>query len=201
MLVWLMSAAPALTPTVGLALRPIQRPPPETTTEQLQYTVAPPLAPYGGVRVGRWSFLGSLGIATTQVTARADDVVSRQRAGLIRPGVDVRLALLDEPDGVPSPFVLLGVHGTFPIVGDRSTGFTEEEQAVADRLADEMRSSLGRLGGRAGAGVVLDVHRGLGLGFELALDWSRSFLLGRDEAGTVMHAVSTDAAVLLQLEW
>lgn len=200
MLAWCIATAVAVVPTVGIEVRPIPRTPPETVSQALEAAVVPPLVGYGGVRVWRLTVLASLGVAQRRTVARADGIQSVQRVGLVRPALDVRFALLDRPDGVPEPYLLVGGQITVPVVSDVSDGYTDDEQEAADLAAAEERRRLGRFGGRVGAGAVMPVWQGLGLGGQVALDWSRSYALG-DQPGTVTGLLSTDVSVLLQFEW
>lgn len=199
MLTWCIATAAAGSPLFGVEVRPIPRPNPSTVPDVLQAAVAPPLAAYGGARWGWVSVVGSFGVAQRTTRSSADGAASTLRVGLLRPGVDLRLSLLDRPHG-PEPYVMLGGHITLPVVADVSDAYTDEEQASANVAAAEERRRLGRFGARAGGGAIVPLRAGLGVGAQVALEWSRGFALA-GQPGTVSSTWTTDASLLLQFEW
>ncbi|MCA9494026.1 MAG: hypothetical protein KC621_29060 [Myxococcales bacterium] len=161
----------------------------------------PDLMAYGGVwlaeRVGAHAAFGAARIQTTSWT---EDVYVQRHWGVVRPALDLRLALLRRDRPLPIPWVLVGGHVDLPSSRDVSNGYTEDEQLAADEAATEDRIRLGAWGGRAGAGVDLGVLPYLRLGGQWTLGWQRSLWKSGDP-GTVTSFVSAEAAFLLEFQW
>lgn len=195
----LLGLAGAAQPVLGVTFSPLAAFVTAADDTALERTARPPLTAYGGARLGRVSLLGSLGVASQSTVSRAEGVTSRQRLGLVRPGLDVRVALLNDPQGVPEPFLLAGAHVTVPLVADVSDGFTDEEREAAREAAQAERRRRGRLGGRLGAGALVRLHPSIGLGAQYTIGWERSF--ARQGPGTVTHDVVSDASLIFELTW
>ncbi len=173
--------------TTGLAVGP------------LDGLVRSSLSAYGGVGLGaRLQLLGSLGIARVQTTVRTGEAVTQRHQGVVRPGVDVRVHLLE--GGQPALFALGGVHLDLPSARDASSGYTKEEQEAADQAAAFERARLGGIGGRLGLGGTVELTPALALGLQYAVQWQRSLLRG-DDPSTVTSLLRGEAALLLQLQW
>ncbi|MCA9573047.1 MAG: hypothetical protein KC656_34665, partial [Myxococcales bacterium] len=103
-----------------------------TAVGELDGTVRSVASAYGGAWITRHVGIAvGLGVALAQATSRVDDVERQRTVGVFRPSLDVRLGWMERRPRFPIPWFLVGVYGDIPLASDRSTGFTEEEQAAA----------------------------------------------------------------------
>lgn len=200
----------AATPTVGLEWRPLSRGDlvwsEDNRTSGLSVGefdgfVRPALQFSAGAWMGpRTAMLGSLGIARLQNTTIVDDVYRQRHWGVIRPSMDVRLALTDVAEKKPIPWFLLGLYGDVPSARDVSNGYTDEEQADADELAGTERARLGGVGARAGFGTDWHFPGGFVIGGQYAVGVHRS-VFQADDADSVTAWTVGEASLLLGFEW
>ena len=136
MLAWavLMASSPAIAGTgavFGVELRPLSRGDLTWVAEgntsgeavgALDGFVRPNLQAYGGVVLGdTFVVLGSLGVARLQTTVRADDVVTQQHVGVVRPALDLRVRLAEAAPLRPVPHLVAGFHLAIPSARDTSS--------------------------------------------------------------------------------
>jgi hypothetical protein len=213
MLVWLLLAlipARAATPMAGVAWTPFARSDLVWVDDgrtsgvgvgEFDGMVRPALTGFGGAWISRrLGLVGTLGVARLQSTTWVGDTYRHRHWGVVRPGLDLRIALSGREVGRPAPWVLVGVHGDIPSARDVSNGYTDDEQEQADETAYVDRARLGGLGARVGLGVDYRLREGISVGAMWAAEWHRG-VLRTDEANTVSSWVGADAALLLTFEW
>ena len=161
----------------------------------------PALAAFGGAWVSeRVGVVGSLGVARLQSTTWTGDTWRQRHWGVVRPEIDLRIALSTREVGRPAPWLFLGLYGDIPSARDVSNGYNEAEQEDADEDAWVERVRLGGLGGRLGAGVDYRLRDGLALGATWAVGYHRGFLQSTDTK-VVSSWLATEASLLLSFEW
>lgn len=203
-------AAPEITPYAGVEFHPFSRADEVWVDEQrttgtavgeFDGVVRPALAGFVGTWIGpRFGLHMGVGVARIQTTTWTDETFRQQHWGVVRPSLDLRVALLERRDRRPIPFVLLGGYADIPSARDVSDAYSEEEQAAADTTSQLDRLTLWGFGGRLGGGVDYRVLPGLALGAQVALGLHQSVLAGQD-ASAVSSWVATEAAFLLIFEW
>ncbi len=207
---WIASIAGAGAPYGGLEWRPLDRGDlswidDERTTGlavgEQDGTVSPALSAFfGGWLTDRFALQGSLGVARLTSTTWVGEVWEQRHWGVVRPGVDARLALMRPRDRWPLPWAILGLYGDIPSARTTSNGFDETEQEEADLLATSDRARLAGLGGRVGLGVDLRLHPAFAIGATYCLAVHRSLFLG-DDPRVVTSFVSGQAAILATFVW
>ncbi|MBW1881491.1 MAG: hypothetical protein JRJ84_24300 [Deltaproteobacteria bacterium] len=213
MLVWLLLAlipAHAVTPMAGVAWTPFSRSDLVWTDDgrtsgvgvgEFDGAVRPALTGFGGAWISRRvGLVGTLGVARLQSTTWVGDTYRQRHWGVVRPGMDLRVALSTREVGRPAPWAMVGVHGDIPSARDVSNGYTDDEQDQADDTAFVDRARLGGVGGRVGIGVDYRLREGIAVGAMWAAEYHRG-VLRTDEANTVSSWVGADAALLLTFEW
>lgn len=212
-LMWLLVAvavASAAEPYGGVEWRPLSRADLTWVEEGLTSgaavgefdgAVRPSLQAHAGLWLGeRVALGGSLGVARMQQTARSQDVWRRRHRGVVRPAVDLRLALARPAPQRAQPWVLLGAHFDVPSARDVSDGYTDDEQQAADRAATAERHRLGGFGGRVGVGAEYPLTPGVAIGASYALQWHRSLAFGDDFASAGQWLVG-EASLWLLFRW
>lgn len=211
---WLVipfSIAHAATPIAGLEWRPLSRADVDWVVDErtsglgvgeFDGVVSPALTAFAGAWVSpRISLTGGLGIARLTSTTWVDEVYQQHHWGVIRPMVDVRIAMTRERRvGHPYPWLLAGTHVDIPSARDVSNAYTEEEQAAADEVAYVERVRLGGLGGRLGAGAELRVNEVITIGASWSLGGHWAVLRSSD-ARTTSSWISSEAALRVCFEW
>lgn len=210
----LLGFAEAATPFAGLEWRPLARSDLVWVDEQrtsgfavgeFDGTVRPALQAFGGAWVSRRIGVGgALGVARLTNTTQVDDIIRQRHWGVIRPSLDLRIALLrrsvaGDPRR-PLPWVIAGIHADVPSARDLSNGYTEDERAAADEASTIERARLAGLGGRVGVGLDYPIAPGLSLGALYTLQWHRG-IFRTDDLSIVSQWLATDAAVVLVFEW
>lgn len=205
-----IASALATTPFAGVEWRPLSRADLGWVLDERDSGVAvgefdgsvrPPLLAYGGAWVGeRTAIAGSLGVARLTNTTEVDAIIRQRHWGVIRPGIDLRFALLRPEERRPLPWLLLGGHADVPSARDTSTGYTRDEQAVADEQAFVERASLGGVGVRAGLGAEIELQPGLTLGAQWALGWQIATWRA-DDLDQTSQWLAADASLLLGFRW
>ena len=206
----LLAAAHAVSPFGGVEYRPLSRGDLGWIEEgrtsglgvaELDGTVRPSLSGFAGAWLTERTALSlSLGVARLQNTTDVDDVVRQRHWGVVRPGVDVRWAILERAPRRPLPWVILGGHLNIPSARDVSNGYTKKEQKAADELAFIERSKLAGFGARFGLGADYEILPGLGIGAQWALEWHQAPWRS-DSLTQATSWVSADAALLLLFRW
>ena len=159
----------------------------------------PNLQAYGGVNWRRLSVITSLGIAGFQTTTQADDVTNTRGYWAVRPAVDTRLWWLKQQRRRPGAYAIIGIHAGIPIVENSSSGFTPEEQAVANELAANDQARLGSFGARAGVGAMVQLHPAIAAGAQYTLDVQRSWWVPEEPGASVV--LTGDATFFVELRW
>jgi hypothetical protein len=163
-------------------------------------TTRPSLQPFGGAWFGPVGLAASIGIARLTASSTADDVRRQRHWGVIRPGLDLRVALTERAGSKPIPWAVIGVAGSIPSARDVSNGFTDAEQAEADRAAQAERVRLGGVGARLGAGLDYGLLPHLSLGAELSIEWYTSTLRSSD-AVSASTWLGSRGSLLLTFDW
>lgn len=164
-------------------------------------TVRPSLQAHAGMWLNeRVSIGGSLGLARLQQTSASQDIWRRRHWAVLRPGVDLRLALAERAEQRAVPWVLLGAHVTLPSVREVSPGYTSEEQEAADRAAATERYRLGGFGGRVGAGAEYAITPGLAFAASYTVEWHRSWARS-DDFASVGQWLAGEASLWLLFRW
>lgn len=211
MLAWIVSAALAATPTVGVAWTPMSRADLSwvadertsgTGVGEFDGVVDPALAAWGGVWLhDRWALVGGLGIARLTSTTWDGDTWRQRHWGVVRPSVDLRWAALKRDAAHPIvPFFDVGAHGAIPSARDTSNGYSAEEAEQADADASVDRLRLGGVGGRVGAGVDWRPRPGLALGAQYVVE-ARWATLRTNDATIVSSYISSQVELLVAFEW
>lgn len=205
-----LAAPSTTTPLAGVEWRPLSRADlgwivddrdSGVAVGEFDGSVRPALFAYGGAWVGdRAAVIGTLGIARLTNTTEVDTVIRQRHWGVIRPGVDLRFALIEPRDRVPLPWLLIGGHADIPSARDVSTGYTRDEQKVADEQAFVERASLGGVGTRAGLGAEIEVQPGLTLGAQWTVGWQVATWRA-DDLDQTSSWVAADASILLGFRW
>jgi hypothetical protein len=209
---WLLAcgAAIAATPYAGVEWRPLSRG--DLTWVQEGDTtgllvgsgdgfVSPQLQAYGGAWVtDRLGMHAALGVARLQSTSWAGDVFVQRHWGVVRPAIDVRVALLSRSDWRPVPWLFLGGHLDVPSSRATSNGYTAEEREAAGRAATLDRIRLGGIGGRLGAGADLALLPSLRLGLQWALGWQRTLFKGSEPSAITQWMVA-EGSLLVEIHW
>ncbi|MCO4744276.1 MAG: hypothetical protein KC912_05770 [Proteobacteria bacterium] len=163
-------------------------------------TTRPSLQPFGGAWFDRVGLVASIGVARLTASTTADGVRRQRHWGVIRPGVDLRVALVERTIAKPIPWAVVGVAGSVPSARDVSNGFTDAEQTEADRAAQAERVRLGGIGARLGAGLDYALLPHLSLGAELSLEWYTSTLRTAD-AVSASTWLGSRGSLLLTFDW
>ncbi len=172
-----------------------------TAVGEFDGTVRPVLGAFGGAWFSRVVGLSvELQYAQIDRGSRTEDTRSLIRTAVLRPALDLRFGWMEPRERAPIPWVFVGVYGDIPIVGNRSTGFTEDEQASADEAAADTRYRLGGVGGRAGLGLDYRLLPGLMIGGQVGVGLHRAGYTGGDTRFSTLW-VSTEAALLVTFEW
>lgn len=172
-----------------------------TAVGEFDGAVSSVLSAFGGGWFNRHVGLqASLGVALSQSSSVAGDIVRNRTWAVLRPGLDLRLGWAEHGLRKPVPWVLVGAYGDIPISADVSNGYSEEEQAAADEAVLDERFRLGGVGGRVGFGVDYEVLQGLSLGALVSLGLHRSGYTGGDTTFTTLW-LSTEASILLTYLW
>ena len=163
--------------------------------------VRPNLQAFFGGWIGNYLALsGTLGVARLQNVTWVSDIYRQRHWGVLRPGLDVRVAPLKRQDRLPTLWFLLGCHGDIPSARDISNGYTNEEQEGADETALGERARLGGVGARLGVGVEQKIAPALLVGALYAVEWQRS-VLESDDATAVSSWLGSRAALMLTFQW
>jgi len=165
--------------------------------------VAPGLAAYfGGWLSHRTALSGSLGIARLANSTLVDEIWHQRHWGVIRPGIDLRVAIGSRPERTPWPYVLGGLYGNIPSARDVSNGFTKPEQKAADEAAGQERLRLAGVGVRTGFGVdyPLTERQTVLLGGLYTVDIRRSIFVA-DDTSAVTSWMATSAMLLVTVQW
>lgn len=228
MLLLLLSslAQAGVVPMVGVEYSPLSRGDLTWTSEDRSSGLAvgefdgfvnPSLQLYGGAwlheRVG---FTVSFGVAslssrtwtdsvaTGEVDADGNDItvdIYRTRTWtVLRPAGELRVALTPRLLRRPCLWLAAGGYGDIPITSDESSGYSEEEQALADETAYADAARLGGFGLTGGLGVTYRVVDGIAVGLRGDLGWHQGVLLTEDTS-VVSSWITTNASLLLQFEW
>ena len=204
-----MSLAQAAAPMAGLSWTPLSRADlvwvedgrtTGTGVGEFDGTSRASLMPWAGAWLGRTALVGTMGVAWLGTSTSSDGVVRRSHRGVLRPGLDLRYALMPRSESTPLPWLVLGAAGSIPFARDRSNAYTDEEQAQADQATLVERARLGGLGARVGAGVEVRITGGLSLGAEAAIEGYTSTLRAA-ESVSLNTWVGTRAAILLSFTW
>lgn len=210
---WLMLmtlVAQASTPVVGLRWQPLGRADLAWVQDgrtsgvavgEFDGFVRPNLSAYAGMWVKpHLAILGTLGTARLQTTTWDGDTYRQRHWGVVRPGVEGRLAALPFDAPMPIPWLYLGAHASLPSARDVSNGYSESEQAAADETAARDRAKLGGYGGRAGIGVTATIVRGVAVGATGGMYLHRN-VIRDDDAAAVTAWLGGEAALLLEFSW
>lgn len=161
----------------------------------------PNLQAYGGAWVSpRLAVGGALGIARLQNSTELDGIVRQRHWGVLRPSLDFRVALAERGEQRALPWVIAGLHLDVPSVRDNSSGYTPEEQAVADEATTFERARLAGFGGRLGIGADYAITPGISLGAMYTLQWHRG-IFRADDLRITSQWLAGEAALLLQFQW
>lgn len=204
---FLLAAALAAEPYGGVEWRPLSRSDlawvgdgltSGAAVGEFDGAVRPSLQAHAGAWLGRRLALGgSIGVARMQQTARSHEVWRQRHRGVVRPSLDLRLALAEAAPRRATPWLLLGAHADLPSARDVSNGYTDEEQRAADRAAAAERRRLGGFGGRVGIGAEYPVTPGVAIGASYALQWHRTAAFGDDFASAGQWLVGEGSLWLL----
>lgn len=210
MLVLLSTLTLAATPTAGVEIAPLSRADvvwvddsrtTGTGVGEFDGTVWPAVRAYGGAWLTeRFGVTGGLGIARVTTTTWVGDDWRSRHVGVLRPNVDLRISALKRSDTRPRPLFLLGGYGDIPSARNTSNAFTDAEQDQADEDAAAERARLGGFGIRGGAGVDLQVHEHVSVGFLWTARWHRA-TARTSETTAVTSWVGSDVALTLAFEW
>ncbi|MFT6144279.1 MAG: hypothetical protein ACJATT_001105 [Myxococcota bacterium] len=207
MITLLLSLALGAEPFAGAAIRPFSRADLVWVQEgrtsgesvgEFDGVVRPGIQPY----VGAWfspriGLLGSVGVASLSTSTFIGDNVSRRSHTVVRPSIDLRVALRPES---PTVWTVASVHADIPSAVDRSTVYTDEEQEAADIGASNTRSRLGGVGGALGAGVDVSLVPELSVGIQYRLELHRGSLRNTT-AVTTSTWLASDASLLITVHW
>lgn len=210
LLLALLTLAHAAVPYAGLEWRPLSRSDLVWVDEErtsgfavgeFDGTARPSLQAYFGAWMSdRVALGGALGVARLLNTTEVDGVVRQRHWGVIRPSVDLRIALSQRGPKRALPWLLAGLHADVPSARDVSTGYTEEEQLAADETATVERARLGGFGARVGFGAEYPITSGLAIGAMYTLEWHRG-LFRTDDLSLVSQWLAAEAAILLVFQW
>ena len=206
----LPSLATPVTPTAGVEWAPFSRADAAWVSEdrtsgsavgEFDGVVRPQLMPFAGVWLDhRWGLAASLGIGRLQQTTWADDVFVQRHWLVVRPSVDLRVALIKRDRDLPIPWILVGGHGDIPSAAERSNGFSEQEQETADQNGRIERAKLGGVGARIGVGVDYGVHKYIRIGLQGVGQWHRT-VFRSPETQQVSSWIGTQASFIIAFEW
>ncbi len=207
MIALLLSLAFGADPFAGAAIRPFTRADLVWVQEgrtsgegvgEFDGVVRPGIQPYVGAWFGpRIGLLGSVGLASLSTSSFVGDNVSRRSHSVVRPSIDLRVALRPES---PRVWTVASLHADIPSAVDRSTVYTREEQEAADIAARNTRSSLGGVGGALGAGADVSLLPALSVGIQYRLELHRGSLRNTT-AVTTSTWLASDASLLLTVHW
>ena len=206
----LSSFATPITPTAGVEWTPFSRADAAWVSEErtsgsavgeFDGVVRPQLMPFAGVWIDhRWGVTASLGIGRLQQTTWADEIFLQRHWLVIRPSVDLRVALIKRDRDVPIPWILVGGHGDIPSAAERSNGFTDEELETAEQNGLIERAKLGGLGARLGLGVDYGIHKHIRIGLQGVGQWHRTVFRSA-EPQQVSSWIGTQASFIIAFEW
>lgn len=206
----LLAVAAAVEPMAGLELVPFSRADAVQVADGRQTgtgvgefdgTVWPSMRAFGGAWVSeRVGLTGTLGIARLTTTTWTGEAWQNRHVGVVRPGADMRFSLLKRSDDRPRPFIMAGLYGDLPSARNTSNAFSPEERDQARRDASVERARLGGMGGRAGMGVDLRVHRSVAVGFIWNVRYHRA-VVRTTESTAVTGWLGSEAALTFALEW
>lgn len=207
MIALLLSLALGAEPFAGAVVRPFSRADLVWVEEgrisgegvgEFDGVVRPAIQPFVGAWFGpRVGLLGSVGVASLSTRSLVGDDVSRRSHTVVRPSVDLRVALRTEN---PRVWSAASLHADIPSAVDRSTAYTDEEQEAADVAAQNTRYRLGGVGGALGAGVDVSILPALSLGIQYRLELHRGSLRNTT-AVTTSTWLASDASLLLTVHW
>ena len=208
-MIWFLCAVSMASPIVGVDYTPLGRQDLAwIEEEQLSGTlvgefdglVTSPLEAWGGYRWTRFAVTGGLGLAWVSTSTWDGQDRSLVVTGTLRPSVDGLWYITPEPDDLrPRAHASLGGYGLIPAATRQSDAFTDEEQDAADTEAESVRSRIGGLGLRLGAGVDLTWNSGLMLGLGYSFVAHRSQLL-TEETSTTSLLIWGEAAFVFGFE-
>jgi len=141
----------------------------ETGVGEFDGLTRPALAPFAGVRMEHWDFLGSIGLATMRTAQSDDDGTRIQSVGGLRLGVDTQCHP-GETEQVDL-WVGLGAYGLIPIARDTADFYSEADAADAEFDSAQARARIGGFGARLGAGVMVPVGETVQVGGGAHLVW------------------------------
>jgi hypothetical protein len=200
----------AATPIAGIEWRPLGRADLSWVDEartsgvsvgEFDGTVRPSLMAYGGTWLGSHVCMtGAVGVARLGNLTTADNITTQRWWMVVRPSVDLRVALTERRLRSPVPYLLGGLHFDIPSVGDRSEAYTKKEQAAVDDAVLVEVARLAGAGGRLGAGADYRVVEGVAVGLLYAVEAHRAFWQA-DEVGFTTTWMAGEASITLQFEW
>ena len=210
LLITMTSLATPLTPTAGVEWTPFSRADAAWVSEErtsgtavgeFDGIVRPQLNPFVGAWIdNRWGLTASLGIGRLQQTTWADEIFLQRHWLVVRPSLDMRVALIKRDRTVPIPWVLVGAHGDIPSAAERSNGFTEEELENAELNGQIERAKLGGFGARVGLGVDYGIQKHIRIGLQGYGLWHRT-VFRSSETQQVSSWIGTQASFIIAFEW